>query len=181
MKELSLHLLDIAQNSVRGEAKNIDIEVKEEKHLNDLIISINDDGIGIPKDMMESIMSPFTTSRTTRRVGLGISLFAATCESCEGDFRIESQVGKGTKVLAKMKYDHIDRPPLGDVASTLVGLFSSYPEIRFTYKHGYNKESFEVDTDQIKEILDGTPMSNPQVFSWLCAFIKENIEELKRF
>lgn len=179
MKELSLHLLDIVHNSIRGGAGKIDVKIVEKIDENILNIHIVDDGRGIPEDILVNIKSPFTTSRTLRNVGLGIPLFTSTCEACNGDLSIESVMDVGTKVFATMEYDHIDRPPLGDLGMTFLGLFVSYENIHFNYEHHYNNKNFIVDTKQLKEILGDVPMSNPQVYQWLKSFIMENIQEIK--
>lgn len=179
MKELALHLLDIVHNSIRGGAAKIEVRIEENIIDNKLNIDIYDNGNGIPEEMLATIKSPFTTSRTMRHVGLGIPLFTSTCESCNGELRIESVVDKGTKVFATMDYNHIDRPPLGDVSVTFLGLFVSYENIHFNYEHVYNANKFVLDTEELKVLLDGVPMSNPQVYNWLKEYINENINELK--
>lgn len=185
MKELSLHVLDIAENSVRGEAENIDIIIHEDIKNDIFSIDINDDGKGIPQDMLKSIRSPFTTTRTHRKVGMGIPFLNDTCIMCGGSLTIDSAVGSGTKVHAKMQYSSIDRPPLGDISSTLLTLFSSYPNINFTYTHLYTAkdsgcaQEFTISTAQLNEILEGIPLSTPSVFMWVKEFISDNIQTLR--
>ncbi|WP_105617995.1 ATP-binding protein [Vallitalea okinawensis] len=180
MKELSLHLLDIAMNSVRGEATKIDIDVMEKPSINIFEFSIKDNGKGIDKEMLHQIKNPFTTSRTTRKVGLGISLMDSTCKLCDGTFDISSEQGVGTKVVATLAYNHIDRPPLGDIATSLMGLFASYDQILFKYKHSYEDNTFLLDLDEIKKVLDGMPLSHPDVYQWTLNYINENINDLKK-
>lgn len=180
MKELSLHLLDIAMNSVRGEATEINIDVMEKPSTNLFEFTIEDNGKGIDKEMLEQIKNPFTTSRTTRKVGLGISLMDNTCQLCDGKFNITSEKGVGTKVVATLAYNHIDRPPLGDIATSLLGLFASYDHIHFKYKHSYEDNNFLLDLDEIKKILDGMPLSHPDVYQWTLNYINENINDLKK-
>lgn len=179
MKELSYHVLDIANNSVRGQASEIRITIIEDGQNNRLTIAIDDNGIGIPDSILKTIKDPFTTSRTLRRVGLGIPFLNDTCINCNGDLIIESTVGKGTKVKATMELDHIDRPPLGNIASTMTTLITSEEAINIVYTHEINGESFEISSNEIKEVLGDVPLNRIEVIMWLKDFIIENIRELK--
>ena len=185
MKELALHVLDIAENSVRGEAKNIEVIIVENQVKNRFSMEINDDGKGIPEEMLKTIRNPFTTTRTHRKVGMGIPFLNDTCLMCGGFLKIDSKVGEGTRVHAEMELNNIDRPPLGDIASTMVNLFSSYPDICFVYKHGYQDETlpdmqwFEVSTQELNEILDGVPISTPSVYLWVRDFVRDSVAGLK--
>ncbi len=181
MRELSEHILDIAQNSVRAKAHDITVEVRELVKENIFEFFIQDNGPGIPDAIFESIKNPFTTSRTMRKVGLGIPLLDDTCRLCGGSLRIDTEQGKGTKVHAKMAYNHIDRPPLGDIISTIVGLITSNADRNFVYKHVYNEHSFEFSTAEILEVLgDDVPLTDMKVYVWMKDFIKENIAEIKQ-
>lgn len=185
MKELALHVLDIAENSVRGEAKNIWIRIEEDLDQDRFLLDIDDDGRGIPEEMLKTIRNPFTTTRTHRKVGMGIPFLNDTCLMCGGKLTIDSEVGVGTKVHAVMEHKNIDRPPLGDIASTLVNLFSSYPDICFWYRHSYKDagwpepQVFELSTADLNEILDGTPLSTPSVYLWVRDFLRDSIAALK--
>lgn len=185
MKELALHVLDITENSVRGGAENIEIVIEENLDKNRFVMEIHDDGRGIPPETLKTIKSPFTTSRSHRKVGMGIPFLNDTCEMCGGFLDISSEVGVGTHVHAEMEYDSIDRPPLGDIASTLLSLFSSYPDIAFLYRHVYQAsgaeeaEEFSISTPELDEILEGVPLSTPSVYVWVKGFIKDSIEELR--
>lgn len=180
MKELAYHILDIANNSVRGQATDLLVRIVEDEKTNWFTMEINDDGIGIPPEILKSIKDPFTTSRTMRKVGLGIPFLNDTCMSCEGELTIDSTVGVGTKVKASMKLNHIDRPPLGNITSTMTTLITSEEQINISYIHIVNGEEFEVSTNQLKEILGDVPLSQVEVVLWLKGYIKENLEELKR-
>ena len=185
MKELALHVLDIAENSVRGEANNIWIRIEEDLDRDRFMLDIDDDGKGIPEEMLKTIRNPFTTTRTHRKVGMGIPFLNDTCLMCGGKLTIDSEVGVGTKVHAEMEHKNIDRPPLGDIASTLVNLFSSYPDICFWYRHSYKDagwpepQVFELSTAELNEILDGTPLSTPSVYLWVRDFLRDSIAALK--
>lgn len=179
MKELSMHILDIATNSVRAEASKVTITVREDFENNEFVFNIEDDGKGIPPDMLQDIKNPFTTSRTLRKVGLGIPLLNDNCLLCDGYLDIKSEVGVGTTLKSMMAYDHIDRPPMGDIASTMCGLISSNEDIEIQYYHWYGKECFDLATSEIKEALDGVSMTEVSVQRWLRNFIEENLAEIK--
>ncbi|MCT4598234.1 MAG: ATP-binding protein [Vallitalea sp.] len=179
MKELSMHILDIAQNSVRAKAHNITIIVKENIIDNLFEFSIKDDGTGIPKDIFEDILNPFTTSRTMRKVGLGLPLLDDTCNLCNGNLSIETIVNEGTALKAVMEYNHIDRPPMGDIVATIAMLITSNSDINIKYIHYYNDSTFDISTKEIKEVLgDDIPLTDINVIQWLKEFLKENIDEL---
>lgn len=179
MKELSMHILDIATNSVRADATKVTILVKEDLIKNEFIFEIEDNGKGIPEEMLATIKNPFTTSRTLRNVGLGIPLLNDNCKLCGGYLTIESEVGVGTKLKSMMVYDNIDRPPMGDIASTMCGLISSNEAIEIDYSHWYNQQCFELTTSELKEALDGVSLTEVSVMQWLKNFINESIDEIK--
>jgi signal transduction histidine kinase len=131
VKELSLHILDIVQNSTKAGATEISIEVVESLRKNLLRMTVRDNGCGMSQEVLATIVNPFSTSRTTRKVGLGLSLLQAAAEQCNGTMSIESKEGKGTVVTATFEHNHIDRVPLGDMVSTLITLISGCPDIDF--------------------------------------------------
>lgn len=135
MEDLSLHILDIVENSITAGAKNIKIKIAEDIQKDQLIIEITDDGKGMSKVMKEKVLDPFFTTRTTRRVGLGLPLLAQAAKISGGDIQIQSEPGSGTKIKATFGYSHIDRQPLGDLGQTLKILIISHPEINFVYEH----------------------------------------------
>ena len=184
MKELSLHVLDIVENSIRGQADNIEIKLSEDIPRDTLSIRISDDGTGMDKEFLQSIKNPFTTTRTHRKAGMGIPFLNDTCIQCGGNLDIKSTPGKGTTVNALMRHSNIDRPPLGDMASTLVNIFASYPDVNFTYIHTYKGRDsetpaeFSVSTRELNDILEGVPISTPDVYIWVKEYIGESIGEL---
>ena len=153
MPELSLHILDIVQNSQTAGARNLAIDVCESTIKDRIIITISDDGRGMDDAERRAALNPFATSRTSRRVGLGLPLFAQTCAMCNGALFIESAPGKGTTVRAEMSRRHIDRPPFGNLADTLYLLFLTYTDIEISYRQTFNKLQFAIDTIAIKKIL----------------------------
>ncbi|HSV87151.1 MAG TPA: ATP-binding protein [Bacteroidales bacterium] len=179
MKDLSLHILDIAQNSIAAGASHINILMREELHSNRFIIEINDNGCGMSNEMLERITDPYFTTRTTRKVGLGIPLLKQNAEATGGTLTITSQPGKGTSLLATFGHMHIDRPPLGDIAGVVVLLSGANPNIRFTYMHQVENEQYWFDTFEVLEILDGLPISDIRVAQILKEMINENLEAIK--
>ena len=122
MEDLSLHILDIAENAIAARAKRIEISVVEEPREDRLTIEIQDDGIGMDEEVSQKAVDPFFTTRSSRRVGLGLSLMAQAAQEAGGSLRIESELGKGTKVTATFQYHHIDRKPLGSMVETMMTL-----------------------------------------------------------
>lgn len=172
MRDISLHILDIVENSLRAGAKLIQIDITADMPGDTLTVTIEDNGCGMSGTMLECVRSPFTTTRTTRKVGLGIPLFAAGCECTGGRLDIESATGRGTKLTAVYGLSHIDRPPLGNVAETISALVLANPNVDFVFKAKKN-ETFEFDTRVIKITLDGVEITEPAVMS----FIREYLEE----
>lgn len=178
MKELSHHILDIAMNSVRGEADKITISLKASVKDNWFEFKIIDDGKGIKPEMLATLKDPFTTSRTMRKVGLGIPLLNDTCMYCEGSLVIESTVDVGTSLIATMKLDHIDRPPLGDIGSTISGIMGSYGDIELEFLFVDDDDEFSLTTSEMKEELDGVPLYNVEVMQWITETVNEAVSVL---
>ena len=176
MRELSLHIMDIIQNSIAANASFIEITVDENIIKDYLKIVIKDNGRGIDKEMLSHIKDPFITTRTSRKVGLGISLFEAACNRCEGILKIESNVGIGTTLTAQMKYNHIDRAPLGRLQDTLMSLLL-YPNLNFIYRHLFNENEFIFDTREVRKIV-GDDLGNQEIIFWIRDYIIEGIDNI---
>ena len=176
MRELSLNVLDIAQNSIAAAATLIEIELKQSNEENSLLIGIYDNGKGMTPEQVLSVRDPFFTTRTTRKVGMGIPLFKMAAEMTGGELTIESQVGVGTKVRALFKTDSIDFTPVGDMCSTIVMLVTMNLHIDFVYKRKVDDREFTFDTRQIKEILGDVPLNEPGITQWIKDYITENTE-----
>ncbi len=179
VKDISQHVLDIASNSVRAKSKNINIRLEEKTKENQLIFFIEDDGSGIADEILKDIKNPFTTSRKLRNVGLGIPLLNDNCLLTGGSLNISSALGEGTKLTAIMGYDNIDRPPLGDMASTISGLISSNEKINIKYTHIYDEDSFSISTVELKDVLGEVSLNEIEIIKWLREYLKENEEELR--
>lgn len=178
MVELSLHILDIVQNSVSAGADKIEIEIIENSQEDRLSIIIRDNGKGMSQDIVDKVLDPYTTSRTSRKVGMGIPLLNDACISTGGKLTIDSELGKGTVVQSVLGLTHIDRQPLGDMAGVVVMLISANPSIRFIYSHTKNNNNFTLDTDEVKEVLEGVPIETPEVGRMLKEMINSNLDEL---
>ena len=180
MKDFAMHVLDIAQNSISAGAKLIELEIIEDTEKNIFCFTIRDDGCGMDAEMVNQVRSPFTTSRTTRKVGLGIPMLDQTCQLCGGSLAIESEPGKGTKLCALMRLDSIDLPPLGDIADIVHMLIVTNEALDFVYTHALGENHFSLDTHEIKQVLEGVPLSEPSVMGWLKETIAEGLAGLKK-
>ncbi|HHX23734.1 MAG: ATP-binding protein [Tepidanaerobacteraceae bacterium] len=178
MKELSLHILDVVQNSIGAKASLVEISVYEDVKTDSLIIEVEDNGVGMAKEMTKRVMDPFFTTRTTRKVGLGIPLFAQAARNCGGDFTIQSEEGKGTKIKASFVHSHIDRAPMGGIAETIISLVAVNPSVDFVYRHSVGNKQFLFDTRDIKQTLEDVPISNPLVLDWIKKFVEDNLREI---
>jgi len=179
MKDLSLHILDIVQNSIRAKANLIRIEIVERPDEDQLIITIADNGAGMSAEQMKLAIDPFYTSRTIRKVGLGLSLLKQNAEMTNGSFHIESEPGTGTKVTAVFGMNHLDRPIMGDLVGTLLLLICSSEETNYVFKHQTPSGEFELDTRAIRQVLENVPITHPDVRSFLKEMLYENLEQIQ--
>ena len=171
-------MLDIAQNSVSANASLIEIELTEDTKNHDLLIGIYDNGKGMTPEQVENVRDPFFTTRTTRKVGMGIPLFKFAAEMTGGRLEIDSEVGVGTRVRAYFKTDHLDFTPIGDMTSTIMTLITMNLHIDFLYRRKLDSKEFVVDTRQLKEILGDVPLNEPSIVSWITQYINENTKQL---
>jgi anti-sigma regulatory factor (Ser/Thr protein kinase) len=178
MRELSLHILDVAENGITAGGNCIWIEVDEARKKDQLIIVIRDNGRGMPIEKLDNINDPFITSRTTRRVGLGLSLLSAATERCDGTLRVDTQPGKGTEVEARFRYNHIDRAPLGDIAATITTLIIGNPGIDFVYSHRIDGNDFSLDTRELRKEVKDLSLSDPVAIHHLAETIRSSLKEL---
>ncbi len=180
MRDLSLHIMDIIENGLNGGATLIGLTIVEERKNNWLRINITDNGRGIPEEMLERVFDPFYTTRVTRRVGLGLSLFREASKRCDGEFSITSKEGEETRVDASFRLDHIDLPPMGDVASTIITLIVGNPDVDFVYTHEVEADKFQLDTRDIREELDGVEINHLQVVKYVGDTIRESLARLRK-
>lgn len=178
MRELSLNILDIAQNSISAGATLITVDVAENTADKALFIGIFDNGKGMSDEQVKSVIDPFFTTRTTRKVGMGIPLFKMAAEQTGGSFEIKSELGVGTEVKAYFKTDSVDFTPLGDVTSTVQMLITMNTDRDFIYNRAVDGKKFSLDTREIKTILGDVPLDTYEVSQWLKDYINENVNEL---
>jgi anti-sigma regulatory factor (Ser/Thr protein kinase) len=179
LRELALHILDVAENGITAGADCLEIIVDEARKENLLKIVIEDNGQGIQAEKLSKITDPFYTTRTTRRVGLGLSLLETAAQRCEGEFRIESKPEKGTRITATFVYDHIDRAPLGNMATTIALLIAGNPDVDFIYKHLVDEKDFNLDTRELREELEDLSLTDPAVIHFLTQTIKDALDQLE--
>ena len=179
MTELSLHILDIIENSVSAGAKNIKLSINEDLTQDLYSIEITDNGKGMNKEEIQNSADPFFTSRTTRKVGLGLPLFKLAAEQSNGSLNIESQPGKGTSVKAVFELSHIDRQPLGDIAGVICMIIKSYPGIDLIYEHKTNYGKYKIDTVEIRKIIEDMPLNDIKIIRFLKEMIIENLVDIK--
>ena len=179
MRELALHLLDIAENSVAADAGDITIAVDEDTKKDRLKISVEDNGKGMDEEMVARVIDPFVTSRTTRKVGLGIPLLKAAAEGCNGYLRINSALGKGTRLEAEFQRSHIDRMPLGDLAGTWFELLVAWPQIHWTFRYRSNGNEFLFDDAPIKNELGDVSLSEPAILTYLRETLQDGVKNIE--
>ncbi len=183
MKELSLNILDITENSVKAGATLTHILVVESGDT--LTLTIKDNGCGMSEETVKSVVNPFYTTRTTRNVGLGIPLLKLAAEQTGGNIEISSVVddGKtpnhGTTVTAVFHKNHLDFTPIGDIISSITTLVQGHPDTDFLFEHKADSGEVSLDTRELREVLEGVPLSSFEVIKWIEEYLKEAYNEAK--
>lgn len=178
MKELSLHVYDLMENSTAANSSEVSLTIRDSLNDNVFHFTIQDNGKGMSPEFMARVTDPYTTSRTTRKVGLGLPLIKMNTENCNGGMKLESEVGKGTTLTFWFEHNHWDRPPMGDLAGTLVMLFSAHEDIHFVFRYVTDQDEFVLDTNEVKEALDGMSINNLEIINMLKEMISENLKEI---
>ena len=177
MKELSLNILDIVENSVKAKATLTEISLNETENV--LTLIIKDNGCGMTEEVLKGVTNPFYTTRTTRKVGLGLPLLKMAAEQTGGKITVESvheskdAVNHGTTVTAHFYTDHIDFTPLGDVVESILTLIQGHPDTDFLFTHKKGEISVQLDTRQLREVLDGVPLNTYDVIKWIREYLQE--------
>jgi anti-sigma regulatory factor (Ser/Thr protein kinase) len=177
MTELSLNVLDIANNSIRAGADLIEITIHIQRDQDTLLITIADNGCGMSEEQMKKVEDPFYTTRTTRKIGLGVPFFKMAALSSDGSFSMKSAPGIGTTVTAVFKLSHIDRMPLGDINSTMFTLITLNTQIDFLYTYIFDGKQFTLDTRSFRQVLGDVPLNSPEVSAYIKEFLEENQNE----
>ena len=180
MRELSLHILDIAENSVSAGCSRVQITVIEDTVNDKLSIVIADNGKGMDAETVNRVLDPFVTSRTTRKVGLGLPLLKAAAEGCNGDLTIESEPGVGTKIQVFFQHSHIDRMPLGNLAETFETLLLGSPEVNWVFHYQVDDEIFFMDDLELKKELDGISFTEPVVMRIIRKMIRDGVDSVSQ-
>lgn len=180
MLDLSLHILDVAENSIKAQASRIEIRVSENAASDLFSLEINDDGRGMDAETVKKALDPFFSTKETRSIGLGLPLLAEAARAANGDFSIDSQPGKGTHVTATFQASHIDMKPLGDIALTVVTLVMGHPDVDIHYFHKIEQTHYSLDTHEIKSQLNGVSIASPEVIRFIRDHIKEGLDNLRR-
>lgn len=178
MRELSLNILDIAQNSLSAGAALVSLTVEEDSRADSLVLTVEDNGCGMDADTLQRVRDPFYTTRTTRKVGMGIPLFRMAAEMTGGALDIWSEPGKGTAVTASFGLSHIDRMPLGDMVGTVTALIRLNPHVDFVYRHTVDGRTFQMDTRELRQQLGDVPLNEPDVMEWIDGYLRENENSL---
>ncbi|MFO7568699.1 MAG: ATP-binding protein [Smithellaceae bacterium] len=178
MLSLADHILDIAENSIRAGANLVEISIIEDAVSNMLSLTIKDDGHGMSEDLQKKVLDPFYTTKTVRRVGLGLPLLKEAAFRAGGTFQLNSLENQGTTVTATFGLHHLDRQPLGAIKSTIIILIISNSQVDFFYKHRHNDRRFEIDTRQIRKHIEDVPISHPEIIKYIRGAIEEGLGEI---
>lgn len=178
MEDLSLHILDVAENSLKAGAQQIRIRILEDLKADRLEIEVEDDGSGMDSEMTAKALDPFVTTRTTRRVGLGLPLLREAARMAGGEVELDSRPGRGTRVRATFQHSHIDRKPLGDMGATLVGILLGGHQVDVLYEHTRDGRTFSLDTRELRAELDPVGLTEPEVLQWIRQRVREGLSEI---
>lgn len=180
MEDISLHILDLAENGVRAGASLIRISVREDTVADTLSVEIEDNGRGMTPEFLRKVLDPFVTTRKTRSVGLGLSLFQQSVQEAEGNMRLTSSPGNGARLVAKMKRSHIDRKPMGDLAGTVLCLIEGNSDVDFVFEYGVDDRCYCLDTREIRCVIDDIPLNNPSVVRLISDSLTTGIRDTKQ-
>ena len=178
MLELSMHILDIAQNSLAAGSTRVEIRIREELPADLLMIEVRDNGRGISEAMLPRVTDPFVTSRTTREVGLGLPLLKEAAERCEGCLEVHSEKGQGTTVIARFRLDHFDRAPLGDMGETMGVLITANPNVDFLYEHRVDARTYILETREMRQVLGPVGLDDPSVLDFVRQDIQQGLKKI---
>ncbi len=174
MRDLSLHILDIVENSVAAQADRIEIRIAEDQKKDVLFVEIIDNGTGMDEETVKKVLDPFYTSKTVRRFGLGLPLLSEAVKAANGHLSIRSKKGEGTTIRADFQYSHIDRKPLGNMSQTIIAVIIGNPEIDLIYVHKKNSQSRSLDTRQIRSQLRDRPINSPDGIRMIREILKKS-------
>ncbi|HAQ40947.1 MAG TPA: ATP-binding protein [Clostridiales bacterium] len=178
MKEISMHILDIVMNSVKAKATLIELFIEDSIKNNSLKINIKDNGVGMSREMTNLVTDPFFTTRTTRKVGLGIPMLKEACERCNGYLKIDSKQGEGTIIECLFERNNIDRAPIGNMGDTIMTIINSLKGCELIYKHITDGGTFVLSTSEIKRVLDASDINDTEILMWIREYVNENVRSI---
>ena len=178
MHEISLHILDIVENSTNAGADKVNLFIDEDSQKDEFRLTISDNGKGMDANSVARVTDPFVTSRTTRKVGLGLPLLEMTTKMCDGRMSVESEPGRGTTVTASWRLTHLDRPPLGNLVGTLKTIIVLNPQLLLRYCHKVDGRALSFDTLEFQAAMGELSFSQPEVIEWLDQFLRSNLSIL---
>ncbi len=176
MEELSLHILDIVENSIAAKAGKIEIRISEDKKKDLLFIEVIDNGIGMDQETVNKVLDPFYTTKKVRPFGLGIPLLSEAAKAANGRFSVKSKKGKGTKIRADFQFSHIDRQPLGDIQQTIITLVMGNPEVDLIFVYKKDGHEYRLDTRELKVRLKETPINSLSGIQ----MVREDLKKMKK-
>lgn len=178
VKDLSMHIIDIVQNSIEAGATKVELTILEDAVQDSFTIEISDNGRGMDKETAAEAVNPFFTTRKTRRVGLGLPLLKAATERCDGSLTLDSTPGKGTSLRATFRHSHIDRAPLGNIIDTIITLIVGSPDLDLYFHHKANDKEVDFNARELREQLEDVPLNNPAVINWVKNYLTDGYKEL---
>jgi len=180
LQDIAMYLLDIVNNSIRAEAKNIQISFTSFDSKNECNLKIVDDGCGMSEAQLEKVCNPFFTTRTTRKVGLGMSFLHQLATQCNGELSIDSKIGEGTSINLRYQRNHLDAPPLGDVAESLITLIQAKESINYQFVFENDFGQFALNTEEVKQMLEDVNIIEPSILLWLKEYIDEGLLQIRK-
>jgi len=174
-----MHVYDLMENSTSAGSKDVTLTIRDSLADNDFHFTIVDNGKGMSPEFLARVTDPYTTSRTTRKVGLGLPLIKMNTENCGGGMKLTSALGRGTTLEFWFQHDHWDRPPMGDLTGTLVMLVSQHEDIHFVIRYVTDRGEYTFDTDEVREALGGMTMNNVEIIGMLKEMVSENLRDIE--
>ncbi|MEW6621842.1 MAG: ATP-binding protein [Bacillota bacterium] len=177
MEELAQHILDLLMNSWEAGATEVEAVVEEDSERDLMIISVTDNGKGMEPELLAKALDPFTTTRSTRGVGLGLSLLQAMADSCNGSIKVESSPANGCSVTIELQRSHWDRLPLGDIPATISAFVCAAPYVRLKFRYVINGHGYLFDSAKVEKLIAPVPLNHPKVIQWIKESVKEELTQ----
>ena len=179
MEDLAMQILELLMNSIQADASHIHLTIRESKAEDRIFITLKDDGKGMSEEFVARVTDPFTTTRTTRKVGMGVAFFKGMTEICNGTFSIDSTVGEGTTIDATVQRDWIDTPPIGDLGEMMMYCIQADEDISYVLTYTTDTDEFVFQSDEVKAMLEGVSLQEPDILIWIKEYINDGIEHVK--